>query len=89
MRSLTLHYGSEQPVVPASDDSIFYKHGSNERASWGMTVAEHASEASSAEQANEWAVWANMRTDDQVTQYFLVVPDYTGHEMSFLILLNY
>ena len=35
-----------------------------------VSAAEGASEASSPEQANEWEVWANERTDKQVAQYF-------------------
>ena len=35
-----------------------------------MSAAERASEASIAEQANEWAVRANERTDERVAQYF-------------------
>ena len=35
-----------------------------------MSAAEGASEASSPEQANEWAVRANDRTDERVAQYF-------------------
>ena len=34
-----------------------------------MSAAEGASEASSPEQANEWAVRANERMDERVTQY--------------------
>ena len=34
-----------------------------------VSTAERASEASSAEQANEWAVQANKRTDKRVAQY--------------------
>ena len=35
-----------------------------------MSAAERASEASSVEQTQEWAVWANERTDERVVQYF-------------------
>ena len=35
-----------------------------------VSAAERASEASSAEQANEWAVQANKRMDKRVAQYF-------------------
>ena len=35
-----------------------------------MSAAEGASEASSLEQANEWAVRANERTDERVAQYY-------------------
>ena len=35
-----------------------------------VSAAERASKASSAEQANEWAVGANERTDKRVAQYF-------------------
>ena len=34
-----------------------------------MSAAERASEASSAEQANEWAVRANERADERMAQY--------------------
>ena len=34
-----------------------------------MSAAECGSEASRVEQANEWAVWANKRTDERLAQY--------------------
>ena len=41
----------------------------HEPASERMSAAERASEASSAEQANEWAVRANERADERMAQY--------------------
>ena len=41
----------------------------SERASNRVSAAEGASKASSPEQANEWAVRANKRTDERVAQY--------------------
>ena len=42
----------------------------SERASEQLSAAEHVSKASSAEQANEWAVRVNERADERVAQYF-------------------
>ena len=42
----------------------------SERASERVSAAERASEASSAEQVNDWAVQANERTDERVAQYY-------------------
>ena len=44
--------------------------GVKERASEQMSLAARASQASSAEQANEWAVRANEQTEYQMTQHF-------------------
>ena len=41
----------------------------SERASERMSAVERASKASSAEQANEWAVQVNERADEQMAQY--------------------
>ena len=54
-----MHYGSEQPDNPALI-IYFSRELMSERAS------EKMSEASIAEQANEWAVWANEQTDERV-----------------------
>ena len=43
-----------------------------------MSAAERASEASSAEQANEWAVRANERANEQMAQYLVGVVEYTS-----------
>ena len=42
----------------------------SERASEQVSAAEGASEASSPEQANEWAVRVNEQTDERVAQYY-------------------
>ena len=42
--------------------------GVSERASKRVGAAEVASKTSKAEQMNEWAVWANKRTDEQVAR---------------------
>ena len=48
-----------------------------------MSVAEGASEASSLEQANKWAVRVNERTDERVAQnsVFLVILAHSGPGM--------
>ena len=43
--------------------------GASEWARERMSAAERASEASIAEQANEWAVKANKQTEEQMAQY--------------------
>ena len=43
--------------------------GVSERAFEWMSAAERAREVSSAEQANEWAVRANARMEERMTQY--------------------
>ena len=73
----TLHSGLK---LYEGDPFISYKkplslkRGSerSERASEWVSTAEGASEASSPEQANEWAVRANERTDERVAQYLRI-----------------
>ena len=51
--------------VHSVDKYLFsMRSGASERASEQMSAVERASEASSAEQANEWAVRANERADE-------------------------
>ena len=55
-------------------NSLSHERGS-ERSEWAserVSAAEGASEASSPEQANEWAVRANEQTDERVAQYLLL-----------------
>ena len=41
----------------------------SERASKQMSTAERLNKASSVEQVNEWVVWVNEQTDEQVARY--------------------
>ena len=67
------HYGAEQPgfetfTFPRAREC------ESEQASKRMGESEHASEASRAEQASEWAVRANKQTDKRVAKY--LCPDF-------------
>ena len=62
----------QNQVILRHKNSLSHEGGSeqSERASERVSAAEGASEVSSAEQSNEWAVRANKQTDDQVAQYY-------------------
>ena len=70
-----LHYGPKQKKIQIKQScshSLSHELRSErtERASEWVSIAECMSEVSSVEQANEWAVWANERTDEWKAQYF-------------------
>ena len=58
------HYGTKPGRLETANHSAV-----SEQASGKMSAAERMSEASRAEQANEWAVRGNEQTDERVAQY--------------------
>ena len=66
---LPLHCGANQVVLGHLIIHFPTSSVVSEQASEWASAAVHASKASSVEQVNEWAVWANKRTDEWVTQF--------------------
>ena len=62
-------HGGTEPVRFDTSNDTLSRELESERANERMSTAERKSEASNFEKANEWAAWANERTDEQVAQY--------------------
>ena len=72
-----MHYGSEQPDVPAPNNSFSHERGSEWASEWAservsewasqqMSTAGCTSEASNAEQVKEWGVGAKEQKDKRL-----------------------